>query len=104
MSLCIAFRNALSTDFPEIINLIRREKIHTDLWITHRLKLIRSNLIDHRIHLVRRSVHSIIGQFSVWLSRHEDDLFLFRSNRLTLSDFIDNESHYQSFQYVQQKT
>jgi len=47
MSLCIAFRNALSTDFPEIINIIRQEKIHTDLWITHRLKLIRSNLIDH---------------------------------------------------------
>jgi threonine dehydrogenase-like Zn-dependent dehydrogenase len=33
----LASRNALPSDFPEIINLIRQGKINTDLWITHRI-------------------------------------------------------------------
>ncbi len=33
----LASRNALPSDFPEIIHLIRQGKINTDLWITHRI-------------------------------------------------------------------
>jgi alcohol dehydrogenase len=33
----LASRNALPSDFPEIINLIRQGKINTDIWITHRI-------------------------------------------------------------------
>lgn len=33
----LASRNALPSDFPEIIQLIRQGKINTDLWITHRI-------------------------------------------------------------------
>lgn len=33
----LASRNALPSDFPQIINLIREGKINTDLWITHRI-------------------------------------------------------------------
>jgi 2-desacetyl-2-hydroxyethyl bacteriochlorophyllide A dehydrogenase len=33
----LASRNAIPSDFPEIINLIREGKINTDLWITHRI-------------------------------------------------------------------
>lgn len=33
----LASRNALPSDFPEIIDLIRQGKINTDIWITHRI-------------------------------------------------------------------
>ena len=33
----LASRNAVPTDFPEIIQLIREGKIDTDAWITHRI-------------------------------------------------------------------
>lgn len=33
----LASRNALPSDFPQIIDLIRQGKINTDLWITHRI-------------------------------------------------------------------
>ncbi len=34
----LASRNAMPSDFDEIIQLIREEKINTNPWITHRLK------------------------------------------------------------------
>ncbi len=34
----LASRNALPSDFPRIIDLIRQKKIDTDIWITHRIK------------------------------------------------------------------
>ncbi len=34
----LASRNALPSDFPEIIGLIREGKINTDIWITHRIR------------------------------------------------------------------
>ena len=33
----LASRNAVPSDFPEIIQLMREGKIDTDVWITHRI-------------------------------------------------------------------